>query len=284
MLYGMPTLIENGTLEENAALCRELGLSFVELNMNFPEYQVHRLARTEELIRCAEKTGVFYTIHLDERLDPADFNPLVRKAYLETVRRAVCTAKELMPLKEAAGDARPFIINMHMNGGVYITLPDRKVRMYERDFKTYMQAFREFRIAAEESISGENILIAIENTGGFLPFERDAVGYLLESTCFGLTWDIGHSKAAGEGDVPFLMHHGERIVHFHIHDGTEEPPRDHLTLGDGNIDLPARLGFAEKCGARCVIETKTKAALKSSVQWLKENGLWQFPVAGIKSK
>ena len=35
--FGMPTLIENRTLEDNIALCKELGLSFVELNMNFPE-------------------------------------------------------------------------------------------------------------------------------------------------------------------------------------------------------------------------------------------------------
>ena len=44
MQYGMPTLIENHTLEENAALCEELGLKFIELNMNFPEYQIDRLA------------------------------------------------------------------------------------------------------------------------------------------------------------------------------------------------------------------------------------------------
>ena len=46
MQFGMPTLIENHTLEENAALCESLGLSFVELNMNFPEYQVDRLEQT----------------------------------------------------------------------------------------------------------------------------------------------------------------------------------------------------------------------------------------------
>ena len=32
MQFGMPTLIENHTLEENAALCKALGLRFIELN------------------------------------------------------------------------------------------------------------------------------------------------------------------------------------------------------------------------------------------------------------
>ena len=38
--FGMPTLIENKTLEDNIALCKKMGLSFVELNMNFLEYQI----------------------------------------------------------------------------------------------------------------------------------------------------------------------------------------------------------------------------------------------------
>ena len=39
--FGMPTLIENRTLEDNVALCSGLGMKFIELNMNFPEYQVY---------------------------------------------------------------------------------------------------------------------------------------------------------------------------------------------------------------------------------------------------
>ena len=31
MQFGMPTLIENQTLEENVALCSSLGLKFIEL-------------------------------------------------------------------------------------------------------------------------------------------------------------------------------------------------------------------------------------------------------------
>ncbi|HAV90015.1 MAG TPA: sugar phosphate isomerase/epimerase, partial [Eubacterium sp.] len=34
MQFGMPTLIENRTLEDNVNLCKELGLKFIELNMN----------------------------------------------------------------------------------------------------------------------------------------------------------------------------------------------------------------------------------------------------------
>ena len=272
MQFGMPTLIENHTLEENAALCEALGLRFIELNMNFPEYQVDRLEKTDELVRIAEQHHLYYTVHLDENLNIADFNPLVTKAYLETVRRTILAAKALLPLRDRYGDpAQPLTLNMHMHHGIYITLPDRKVQMYERNFETYMQSFAVFRSLCEEWIGDSSIMMAVENTDGFRDYEKKMIAYLLESKKFGLTWDIGHSKAIREADVSFLMEHQDKLIHFHIHDGTETPPRNHLALGDGEIDLDARLKLAAERNARCVLETKTISALKQSVRWLRNN-------------
>ena len=271
--FGMPTLIENRTLEDNAALCGSLGLKFIELNMNFPEYQTEQLEETDELIRVAEKYGLYYTIHLDENLNIADFNRLVTDAYLETVRRSIAAAGKLLGLRDRYGTGnQPLTINMHMHHGIYITLPDRKVQMFDRDNDVYMRAFARFRSLCEEWIGEKDIRIAVENTDGFRGYEEKAVEFLLESPKFGLTWDIGHSKAVREKDVPFILAHRDRLVHFHIHDGREAPPKDHLALGDGEIDLMARLALAEERNARCVLETKTIDALKRSVQWLRERG------------
>ena len=272
MQFGMPTLIENHTLEENAALCEALGLRFIELNMNFPEYQMDRLEQTDELVRIAEQHHLYYTVHLDESLNIADFNPLVTQAYLETVRRTILAAKALLPLRDRYGDpAQPLTLNMHMHHGIYITLLDRKVQMYERNFETYMQSFAVFRSLCEEWIGDSSIMIAVENTDGFRDYEKKMIAYLLESKKCGLTWDIGHSKAIREADVSFLMEHQDKLIHFHIHDGTETPPRNHLALGDGEIDLDARLKLAAERNARCVLETKTISALKQSVRWLRNN-------------
>ena len=189
MQFGMPTLIENRTLEDNVNLCRELGLSFIELNMNFPEYQVEKLEETENLTALAEEAGIYYTIHLDENLNIADFNSLVSGAYLETVRRAIGAAKKLLFLRESSRliPTQPLTINMHMHHGIFITLPDRKVQMYDRDFDTYMHSFAVFRDKCEEWISDADIRITVENTDGFREYEKKAIEFLLESPKFGLT-------------------------------------------------------------------------------------------------
>jgi hypothetical protein len=40
---------------------------------------------------------------------------------------------------------QPLIINMYMHHGIYITLPDKKVQMYERDFDVYMEYISYFK-------------------------------------------------------------------------------------------------------------------------------------------
>ena len=272
--FGMPTLIENKTLEDNIALCKSLGLSFVELNMNFPEYQIDQMENRDLFFKKADEAGIYYTIHLDENLNVADFNPLVREAYLETVRRVVEVAKHFVLLKNKYGKIfRPLIINMHMHHGIYITLPDKKVQMYERDFDVYMEYISNFIQLCEQWIGDADIKIAIENTNGFREYEKKAIEKMLQSDCFVLTWDIGHSKATKEIDKSFIFAHQDKLSHFHIHDGSENPQRDHLALGDGEIDLSERLNMAKDCNARCVLETKTIEALKQSVEWLKNESI-----------
>ncbi len=273
--FGMPTLIENRTLQENADLCSRLGLRFIELNMNFPEYQLEVLEKTDTLLKAAETAGIYYTVHLDENLNIADFNRLVTGAYLETVRRTVLAAKRLLPRRDRFGDpSQPLTVNMHMHHGIFITLPDRRVQMYERDLDRYLEDCRQFRDQCAEWIGDAPLRIAVANTDGFRSYEQQAVDLFLESPCFGLTWDIGHSKAVGERDVPFIRARENRLIHFHIHDGTEQPPRNHLALGDGGIDLGDRLRLAENRRCRCVLETKTIDALERSVAWL-DAGNWR---------
>ena len=115
----MPTLIETANLEECARLCKELGLRFIEFNMNLPQYQLHKID-TEKFLQVAEKYGIYYTIHLDENLNVSDFNSNVAQSYTKTVLETIEIAKKLhVP-----------VLNMHLSKGVYFTLPDRKVYLF----------------------------------------------------------------------------------------------------------------------------------------------------------
>lgn len=257
MDLGMPTLIENETLEDNILLCKELGLQFIELNMNLPEYQIEMLENVERYKQISKNNDIYFTIHLDENLNIADFNKGVADAYMQTVKRTIKVAKELgVPM-----------LNMHMNHGVYFTLPDKKVMLYDKYFDEYINSFREFRLMCEDEIGDSSISICIENTDGFKEYEKHAIDMLLESDKFGLTWDIGHSRGVDNIDETFIMKNENKLRHFHIHDALGR--KNHLTLGTGEIDLEQRFDIASVNKCRCVVETKTVEALRESVKWLR---------------
>jgi sugar phosphate isomerase/epimerase len=259
MIFGMPTLIEQNGLEETMELCQKLGLHFVELNMNLPQYQLSNLEKIDELKELKDKYQLFYTIHLDENLNISDFNPLVAKAYLETVERTIHVAKKLkIP-----------ILNMHMNHGVHFILPERKVKLFAQYKETYLESVIRFREICDNAVGDDNICICIENTDGYTDYEKEAIELLLKSNVFALTWDIGHSNACDHIDETFIMKHEQLLQHFHIHDGSNKAV--HMTLGTGEIDLIQWLNLAKQHNCRCVVETKTVEALRKSIQWLEGN-------------
>ena len=257
MDFGMPFLLETQTIEDAAALCRELGLSFVELNLNFPQCGLGHMS-AGRLNALKRKYGVYFTIHLDENLNVCDFNPLVSGAYLQTVRDCV-------RLGLAIGAP---IINMHLHKGIYITLPDRRTYLFAQYEREYTQGILSLIRLCEGVIGGGPLLVAVENTDGFAAHEKTAVERLLQSPVFALTLDVGHSHAVGDIDLPFYGRHEGKLRHFHLHDASGKS--NHLPLGTGQVDLPARLARARRTGARGVLETKTIGALKASILWLSQ--------------
>ena len=257
--FGMPSLIETKTVEQSAAICRELGLRFVELNMNFPQFQPWSMD-AEELKRIAAEYGIFYTVHLDDDLSIADFNPYVCEGYRKTVREALELAKSVgIP-----------VLNMHLSKGAVYTLPQRKVYFFGEYRETYLQKIRAFREECQELIGDSGIRICVENTDGFLDFHREAVDNLLESPVFGLTIDIGHNYCAKKMDESFILERGQHLHHMHMHDA-KDVKKDHQALGTGELDIPRFLNLADTHNCTVVLETKTEAGLLGSVEWLREN-------------
>ncbi len=256
MELGMPSLIETKTAEECAALCRELGLDFVELNMNLPQYQTDTMD-PEYLRSVAEQYGIYYTIHLDENANMADFNPLVAGAYRETVVRTIELAKKLgVP-----------VLNMHMPVGVYFTLPQGKVYLFGEYRERFCRDMAIFRDACQKAIGDSEIRICVENWHGYTDWQIEALDVLLKSPVFGLTFDVGHNLCKEGMDEPVILDRGTHLHHMHMHD--VQNGKDHQPLGTGELDACKYLGLAEKHGCRVVLETKTISGLRQTVQWLR---------------
>ncbi|MFO7637224.1 MAG: sugar phosphate isomerase/epimerase family protein [Clostridia bacterium] len=262
MQLGMPTLIELKSAEACAELCCELGLGFIELSMDLPNYQAEKLI-ADELRRIADKYKVFYTIHLEGFLDPCVFNSRVMSAYTETVMQVIDISKQLgIPL-----------LNMHMNRGDHFTLPDGKVALYEVYKTEYLQKLTDFRDKCTAAIGDADIKISLENCGdyGRCGYMREGLDELLQSPAFALCFDIGHNAAADYADEQTIMEREEHLCHMHIHDATGRA--NHLPLGEGDVDLRKYLALAEKYNCRAVLEVKTVEGLRTSVEWLKERGV-----------
>ena len=257
--FGMPTLIETAGIGECAALCRELGLQFVEMNMNLPQYQPETID-VDAFRRAAREYGISYTIHLDENLNACDFNPKVAKAYRDTALDTIELAKKLdVP-----------VLNMHMAMGVYFTLPERKVFLFRQYREEYLKNLTAFRDACEEAVGSSGIKICVENWFGYPDWQVEALDVLLESPVFGLTFDVGHNHCKGGVDEPVIMERAERLHHIHLHDA-KDGAKDHLALGTGQLDLMQYLSLAEARRCSVVVETKTIAGLRESVKWLRQN-------------
>lgn len=260
MKFGMPTLIELATVEETAALCGQLGLSFLELNTNFPKHQPH-LLDPEKLNALAVQHGIGYTIHLNDEMAVAEFHPAVSGGYRQAVAETIALAQKIGVKK----------LNMHLSDGAKYTMPDRIVYFYDAYRQEYLKQMEEFREMCTRAIGDSGITICVENTNGFRDYQLAALQVLLESSVFGLTMDIGHNECAGGVDEDFILQHRDRLQHMHMHD-VRNGKNDHLALGEGTLDLEKFLSLAEQQDCSVVLETKTVDGLKKSVQWIKNAG------------
>lgn len=254
--FGMPFLLETPDIPAAVALCQREGLRFVELNSNFPQCLMD-VMKAESLRGLAREVGIFFTLHLDDRFDPFDFNRRVREAYQQTMLDAIrlCLEAEI-PL-----------INMHLPKGNIVTLPDGKHTIYQEFGDEFMEAVCQFRDLCNQEVGSSGLHIAVENADAWAPYEQAAILQLLESPVFGLCLDIGHDHACQNQDLTFITKHRKHLRHMHAHDGWDTT--NHQALGTGEIPLNLRLSLAKEENATVVIETKTVASLSQSVSYLR---------------
>ena len=262
MTYGIPTLMEFDDISVLSRFCSENGYAFVEMNMTFPWFQPGAVD-ADRLRALAERDGIQWTIHLHDRVDPFEFSPEMRQAYLENVRFA-------LSLGRALGMPR---LNMHLMPGTYSAVNGKKVYLYGQCRERYLDHVRAFRDLVDQALRGTDTVFCIENTSGFLDFQREAIEILLGSPVFGLTFDIGHSFKSGGQDETYILTHRDRLRHFHLHDCSMKS--NHLGFGMGGLDIPRYAALAAELDCTAVAEVKESGELTRSKAYLIERNLWQ---------
>lgn len=252
MKIGMPTLVECINFEENLKLCDMLQLDFVEINMNLPEFSTHMDVKAMK--HLLEKYNKFATIHIGERVDICEFDPIIRAGYMTHLR-------EVFNIAKALGVNR---LNMHLSEGIHFKLPNEKVMLYERYEEAYLKNVISFKAFVEEHFEG---VLLLENTGILsYSFIQKALSHLLQSPSFALTYDIGHDITSGYKDFDYYEQNRKQVIHYHIHDGTDQ--KNHLPLYEGTLDIDGFLSEVEEKKAFAVIEVKSIVDLKASIALL----------------
>lgn len=257
--FGMPALMEYQELRPNLELCQELGLDFIELNMNLPYSFPENLSSRD--MKKALKEGLRFSIHLHDELDLGSLHQSVRQGHLARCEDA---------LRWGAKNG-VFLLNLHLNPGVYFTLPDRKVWVYERYLDGYVDSLNDSLSHLSALASALGIRICLENTGHFAhPFMRRAAESVLDLESVGLCWDIGHDARVGRQEEDFMLAHLDRIWHMHFHDYNGKS--DHQLPFTGQIDCQRFLGLAREQDMSVLIEVKTEVAVRQAVESMKQHG------------
>ncbi|MDD1747116.1 MAG: sugar phosphate isomerase/epimerase [Methanomassiliicoccales archaeon] len=255
---GIPTLIELPDFDMTVKLALELKVDFIELNMNMPEFCPESLP-AKTIRECRNRTGLEFTIHMPDDTDLASFHDPIREGH---VARFGETARW-------AAEAGAALINLHLSPGIYFTLPDRRVWIYENYYDKFIANLREaygkvIRYAKEFGVS-----VCTENVTNFhIPFIARAIDDMCTMDGFLLTWDVGHDARTGYRESEVLMRHADRIRHMHLHD--YNGASDHQVPGTGKVDIGAMLSFAREHDCTVLVETKTVASLTESVDAVKK--------------
>lgn len=214
MKCGMPTLVKFDSIEENVDFALKNHLDFIELNMDLPY-----CLKAKDL----EKYPIEFTMHLSEELNVADLNPSLRVKYLNEAIRQI-----KMGMKNHISK-----FNIHIDSGVYFTLPDGKYFLNEKYLEIYKKHLDKSCKILNELAKQNHIEINFENTK-IHDFVSSAVEIINSYEYLGFTLDIGHNEKNGDKAFP-LFQQTHKIRHIHMHDYNGKS--DHLAIGTGIIDF-----------------------------------------------
>ncbi len=251
MKLGMPQLFEFDSIEENLILAKELGLDFIELNLNFGYCRKEmESGRLKELLN---KYQLEATLHFFDEADFGSYDEVV-EAYFTLLKRYAYLGKGFIKM-----------INIHNIPGPVVTISGVKNYIYDKEYKEYIQRLIKNLKFAEAICKENGIQMVIENTNIAEYMKKTYQD--LSIAGFQFTYDIGHDNNDGDKLWEIYQDLNLAFKEFHIHDGNRKTC--HLALGEGTIEIQKFKNLALKNNAYVVLEVKQKADLLISVPYFK---------------
>ena len=253
MKFGMPTLIEYNTVEENVKLAKQLNLSFIELNMDLPYCTL-----SKELKTLAKKYNIEFTIHLSEKLDVGELESDIRNAYLKKIETIIKKGVQLNIKK----------YNLHLDPGIHFSLPNRKIFIYEKYLNEYKENLKKSCTFLNELGKKFDIEIMFENLK--LPdYLKEGFKIISAFDNLFFTLDMGHDLKNNSNAEKFFLKFNYKISHIHIHDFNGKS--NHIALGTGIMNIKEKISLIKKLGTYSAIEVKQEKDLIKSINYLKNN-------------
>lgn len=266
MKIGMPALVEYNTINELVDLCLKLKLNFIELNMNLP-YNFIENIKPKELKNITNETNIEFTMHMPDDADLGTFYDSVRNGYVELFSNTIDWAEE----------AGVMLLNMHIIEGAKMTLPDKKVFIYEQYSEDFQNNFVKSIVKLSKKAEKRNVILAIENSSNFgKTYIQKTLDKSILYPNVKLTWDTGHDAVSKFTDKQYLMLHESKIAHMHMHDAVGT--KDHQVLFEGELNINELFKFAEQKNIRTLIEVKSSEALEKSISAILRNKKEQISV------
>ncbi len=240
------------------------GLSAVELGMDmgivYPTvFDAGFYAAVADL---QQELGFTCTAHLPFMwLDAASLNEPVRQASVDCLRRAI----------ELAQPVEVTTYVLHLWGNTTI-----EINTVLADSPTHPAVLVGLMAQAGRSLAEVCELVVprdlcVENLEA--P-SFDVALPLVEKHGVSICLDVGHLAYGDDNALNFVARHGDRIREVHLHDfmnesaGGHTHTRDHLALGQGQMDIAAFLHKLDEIGfdGPVILEVNSKADLEASLE------------------
>jgi sugar phosphate isomerase/epimerase len=218
----------------------------------------------DSVAKLQQELGFLCTAHLPFLwVDASSLNEPVRWASLASIRQTVERTRAL--------EIQAYVL--HLWGFTTTQIAAQLEDPTQRDLILGVIMAQADRSLTELHEILDPRLLCIENLEDSL---FDVALPLIEKHDTGICLDVGHLAVQGHSELDFLARHVHRIREVHLHDairwspGHGQQPRDHLALGQGEIDLTALLPQLEQIGfdGPVILELNNQSDLTASLEQL----------------